>query len=399
VVAVARAGGLDKLAGRVHPVFAMVFTILVYLSIGPCLAIPRTASTSFQMLVPLIGGGTGLQLAYSVLFFAAAFLVALRPEKLTDWLGRILCPCLIVLIVVLFAGCLIHPLAAHYGTPSAEYAALPAVQGILYGYQTMDTLAGLNFGAVIALNIRARGVTESRAVEGGTIRAGFIAGGLLLVVYAMLGHAGALTGAAVPGLAEGHVHPDRSQHKADDDDHRPGHDGRQQAHDDLRAAPTDDEAQHHIDGTGHDHAAQRRGKPPSLHAIDDRRNEREGRREENGHLAACANLKNQRAHAGRKQGHVGAHARQDRHQHQRAECHKKHLRTEQGIFQPKRIRRIRLHLHSSEKNVCSLSSGGSRIPGLRGTAPPRRIGGSASPPARYRVPKMRSPASPRPGMM
>ena len=29
-----------KLAGRVHPVFAMVFTILVYLSIGPCLAIP-----------------------------------------------------------------------------------------------------------------------------------------------------------------------------------------------------------------------------------------------------------------------------------------------------------------------------------------------------------------------
>ena len=55
VVAVARAGGLDKLAGRVHPVFAMVFTILVYLSIGPCLAIPRTASTSFQMLVPLVG--------------------------------------------------------------------------------------------------------------------------------------------------------------------------------------------------------------------------------------------------------------------------------------------------------------------------------------------------------
>ena len=203
VVAVARAGGLDKLAGRVHPVFAMVFTILVYLSIGPCLAIPRTASTSFQMLVPLIGGGIGLQLAYSVLFFAAAFLVALRPEKLTDWLGRILCPCLIVLIVVLFAGCLIHPLAAHYGTPSAEYAALPAVQGILYGYQTMNTLAGLNFGAVIALNIRARGVTESRAVEGGTIRAGFIAGGLMLVVYAMLGHAGAETGTVYPGLATG----------------------------------------------------------------------------------------------------------------------------------------------------------------------------------------------------
>ncbi|MBP6288185.1 MAG: branched-chain amino acid transport system II carrier protein, partial [Faecalibacterium sp.] len=124
-------------------------------------------------------------------------------DKLTDLLGRILCPCLIGLIVVLFAGCLAHPLTAHYAAPSAEYASLPAAQGILYGYQTMDTLAGLNFGAVIALNIRARGITEGPAVERGTIRAGFIAGGLLLAVYVMLGHAGAQTGAVHPGLATG----------------------------------------------------------------------------------------------------------------------------------------------------------------------------------------------------
>ena len=46
VIAVAKAGGLKPLAGRVHPKFAFVFTLLIYLSIGPCLAIPRTASTS-----------------------------------------------------------------------------------------------------------------------------------------------------------------------------------------------------------------------------------------------------------------------------------------------------------------------------------------------------------------
>ena len=203
VAAVAQAGSLDALAGRVHPAFARVFTILVYLSIGPCLAIPRTASTSFQMLVPLLGSRPGLQMVYSAVFFAAAFLVALHPEKLTEWLGRILCPCLILLIAALFAGCLLHPLAAHYGTPSAEYAALPAVEGMLYGYQTMDTLAALNFGAVIALNIRARGITEDKAVEHSIIKAGFVAGALLLTVYAMLGHAGAQTGAVYPGLATG----------------------------------------------------------------------------------------------------------------------------------------------------------------------------------------------------
>ena len=203
VAAVAHAGSLDALAGRVHPAFARVFTILVYLSIGPCLAIPRTASTSFQMLVPLAGGSSGLQLAYSAVFFTAAFFVALHPEKFTDRLGRILCPCLILLIVVLFTGCILHPLAAHYGAPSAEYASLPVVQGVLYGYQTMDALAALNFGAVIALNVRARGVTEDSAVEHSIIRAGLIAGTLLLIVYAMLGHAGAQTGTVYSGLATG----------------------------------------------------------------------------------------------------------------------------------------------------------------------------------------------------
>ena len=83
VIAVARAGSLGVLASRVHPRFALVFTMLIYLSIGPCLAIPRTASTSFQMLAPFIGSEGSHQLLYSAVFFAAAFAVALHPEKLT----------------------------------------------------------------------------------------------------------------------------------------------------------------------------------------------------------------------------------------------------------------------------------------------------------------------------
>ena len=84
VIAVVRAGSLTDLASRVHPAFATVFTVLVYLSIGPCLAIPRTASTSFEMAVPpFLPSGTPtmwFQFGYSLLFFAAAFLVALDDE-------------------------------------------------------------------------------------------------------------------------------------------------------------------------------------------------------------------------------------------------------------------------------------------------------------------------------
>ena len=203
VAAVARAGGLPALAGRVHPRFAQVFAVLVYLSIGPCLAIPRTASTSFEMLTPLVGRSTPGQFIYSLVFFAAAYFVALKPEKLTQRLGRILCPALLVLIVVLFAGCILRPAAPGYGTPAEAYAALPAAQGVLDGYQTMDALAALNFGAVIALNLQAVGITEEAAVRRGTIRAGLIAGGMLLVVYAMLTHIGGISGATFPGSGTG----------------------------------------------------------------------------------------------------------------------------------------------------------------------------------------------------
>ena len=203
VVAVARSGGLAALGNRVHPLFSRVFTILAYLSIGPCLAIPRTASTSFEMAVPPFAGPDAplglLQLLYSLVFFVAALWVALRPEKLTDRLGKVMCPILILLIVVTFVGCLVNPLEG-YGPPQdAAYAANPVAKGFLDGYQTMDTIAALVFGIIISLNIRAMGVEREEDVVKSTVRAGWIAGAMLLAVYSMLAHVGALSGGAFPG--------------------------------------------------------------------------------------------------------------------------------------------------------------------------------------------------------
>ena len=170
VIAVVRAGSLDKLASRVHPVFSLVFTILIYLSIGPCLAIPRTASTSFEMAVP-------------------PFL----PEGAST-----------TLVTVIFLGCLIHPLGG-YGAVQAPYDHAAPVQGFLTGYQTMDAIAGLNFGIVIVLNIKALGLQETKSVERATVRAGVVAAVLFLVMYSMLAHVGAVSGGAFPGTTNGAV--------------------------------------------------------------------------------------------------------------------------------------------------------------------------------------------------
>lgn len=219
VAAVAVSGGLRELAGRVHPAFAFLFTLLIYLSIGPFLAIPRTSSTSFEMTVlPVLtrmgvsmgseAGQSGFtvqtaaQFGYSVLFFAGAMAVAFRPDKLTDRLGKILCPSLLVLIGVIFAGCLVWPMGP-YGAPEAAYESGPVVKGFLEGYQTMDTIAALNFGIIIAINIQAKGVEQEGAVVRETVKAGVIAGILLALIYAALAHIGAPAGAAAGSMGNG----------------------------------------------------------------------------------------------------------------------------------------------------------------------------------------------------
>ena len=49
VIAIAKAGSFQTLAGRVHSSFAIIFPCIVYLFIGPGLGIPRAGSLAFEM--------------------------------------------------------------------------------------------------------------------------------------------------------------------------------------------------------------------------------------------------------------------------------------------------------------------------------------------------------------
>lgn len=205
IMAVTRAGDLHRLASRVHPAFAAVFPLLVYLAIGPGLAIPRTASTSFEMVAQAALEGSARlplwQLTYSLVFFAAAGLIALKPDALTQRLGKVLCPLLLALIGALFVGCLLAP--HPYGAVAASYQTHPVIHGFLDGYQTMDAIAALVFGSVIALNLRALGLTEAHVIRTEAALAGVGAGALLGVVYLCLAHIGGVSGGAWPGSENG----------------------------------------------------------------------------------------------------------------------------------------------------------------------------------------------------
>lgn len=205
IAAVALAGTARELAGRVHPRFASVFIGAVYLSIGPCLAIPRTSTTAFEMIAPLLPGGASGSVAllvFSVAFFAAAYLMAMHPGSVTRLLGRVTGPATIALVLVVVASAVVAP-AGEVTAAQAPYDKGAAIQGALTGYQSMDLLASLTFGLVIADNIRSLGVSESVGVAREVSRAGVVAGLLMGVIYCGLAWVGASLGSVMPDAANG----------------------------------------------------------------------------------------------------------------------------------------------------------------------------------------------------
>lgn len=200
VLAVSAAGGFEQLAGRVSSRFASLLGLAIILTIGPCFAIPRTATTSFEMaVIPFTPGvpAWASQLAYSLVFFALSYLLAQHPEKLSNALGKVMGPLLLALIAVLFGACLFVGHAG-FAAPSGAYASGQLAQGFLDGYQTMDLLAALYFGIVISANVAQLGIRDESRNRRETGLAGVGTGLLLVAIYAALSFVGAVSGSRAP---------------------------------------------------------------------------------------------------------------------------------------------------------------------------------------------------------
>ena len=193
VVTVAKFDGLEPLGRHVGKRFAVVFTLLIYLSIGPGLGIPRAASVPFEMAVapylPQNANSTVWMAVYSAAFFAVALWLCMTPGKLVNRIGHVLTPSLLALLVFLFAAFLLRG-KVEIAQAQSAYQNAAFFKGFSDGYQTMDTIAALNFGLVISTSVGTFGVTEKRGRVRSTVTAGVFAGAILAAVYAMLSYMG-----------------------------------------------------------------------------------------------------------------------------------------------------------------------------------------------------------------
>lgn len=189
VIATTKAGGnLEDISGKLGNKIGYIYGSLVLISIGPGLAIPRTAATTHE----LISAGLLPNLSpviSSIIFFTLVLIFVLRPSSVVNNVGKFLTPALFILLVVILFKGITTPISAPIDT-NFENA---FTKSFLEGYQTMDTLAALAFSALIIKGFKLSGLNDEKDILSLTVKAGIIATLGLCVVYCGLLYLGATT--------------------------------------------------------------------------------------------------------------------------------------------------------------------------------------------------------------
>ena len=183
-----KVGGSENITGRIGSVASNILMSAIILCIGPMVAIPRTAATTFEMSVaPLISGVSPV--IFSVAFFIVVLLLSIRQSAVIDVVGKVLTPALLIGLLVLIIKGIISPLGSIVN-PHVD-SSFVIVNGIKSGYQTMDVLAALAFGIIILKSAQEKGYSDARESSKMIRAAAVIAGALLLIVYFGLTYLGA----------------------------------------------------------------------------------------------------------------------------------------------------------------------------------------------------------------
>jgi LIVCS family branched-chain amino acid:cation transporter len=191
--------GVRELSNRVHPAFGFLFSLFLYLTIGPFFAIPRTATVPFAVgIEPYVGDGhIALFLAiFSFLFFLLVYYFSLNPAKIMDVIGKYLTPAFLLFLFLLIIISLVRPMGS-FQEPQGTYLNNAFMTGFKEGYNTMDALASLAFGIVVINAIKAKGISDVKSIAKTTWKSGIFAMLLMMLIYGFITYMGSSSVQAV----------------------------------------------------------------------------------------------------------------------------------------------------------------------------------------------------------
>jgi len=193
--ALSQSESLYDIAKPISRNYSVLFTCMLYMTIGPLFAIPRTATVAFEVgLNPFISEEyTQIGLfVFSLIFFVVTLYFSLRPGRILDWVGKYLTPVFVVLLSILLIATYIKPMGQviQYAA-QGSYIDKPLFTGLLDGYNTMDALASLAFAIVIISNIEKLGVKNPKRKAIEICKSGLVCIVAMSVIYASLAYMGA----------------------------------------------------------------------------------------------------------------------------------------------------------------------------------------------------------------
>ena len=191
VVAAKNKGILDEILVRGGKKLARFIGCAAILCIGPFLAIPRTAATTFEMsILPFMPNlGTAGSVIFSIIFFVATYFLTIKSTKVLDIIGKFLTPVLLLSLLALIIKGVITPI----GPMSPDHMIDRSLfsEGLSQGYLTMDALGASAMAGIMISTLVSKGYTDTKDQISMTIKAGFVSGIALSIVYGGLCYLGA----------------------------------------------------------------------------------------------------------------------------------------------------------------------------------------------------------------
>ena len=148
-------GSFKSIVNKVSPKFAVIFTAILFIAIGPMLAIPRTAATTFELSISPFFSGISPFIAMVIYFIINLFFV-LGKTSIIDTIGKYLTPTLRIILFILIVKGLIMPI----GNVLETNAINVFPNSLLEGYQTMDAIAALLFAGMITTSLKSKGYKD-----------------------------------------------------------------------------------------------------------------------------------------------------------------------------------------------------------------------------------------------
>lgn len=190
---------LGKVPGHIMIFFCM-------LTIGPIVAIPRITTLSHIMLTPFIPFGWLATInpvssfVFAFIFLSITFICTYKESGVVQLLGRIISPLLLLSLLVIIAK------GFHDATTmiQSNQAIVDIITtNLQLGYQTLDLLGSIFFGAIIVSLIKAGSSSSTKNAVTTATQAGLLGVSLLAIIYVAMAFLGAYFGHGLQGMDAG----------------------------------------------------------------------------------------------------------------------------------------------------------------------------------------------------